>query len=616
MSCDCNNNIGKLHTSGKMCGTALTKYFAHLVWDKDQGKWQNEINESLVTGLASITEIVNNYSDRIENIENNLYRDVAVSELDDYHLTASDYSKEGVYSVVYPIGDKNITIGTLLVSHDNMRHGTDQVLISNTNATSIATMEHTDGELYIYHRYYNLSSPYSSVKKGTWGKWTLIGGTTYVKETQDNIETLENKCQATYYGKGILGPNESPTIEGFYLKKDDEGNIVSFVSYLNGKVYTLPLEQGKMYVVDGYCYGYDGEKAVLTGAASGTTSWDKITGIPDNVTNVGNLTSVINDVYVDEKQNLIEFSKYKAKDGLFAGQLLYAYFKTINGQSLLGKGNISIKGEGSLQIGEEEGTAFEGNRGKALEELLTAEYKPVTQPTLYITNKFYKDNHYTDELKEIPSDWQIENEQTVTGTKTNIIEGCYFKVFLKYSWTSSAQYKDPTECSMYDDNFALTKSGEISDEWEVMGYSAASGAAYIKLSAPATGLMVDENGYVIKAQGNDVSKSQVNYLFYSRIYYGATDTPSDISSLTNKLFASKANTLTGVTTNKQQYFIYAYPYMLGELKVITQNGSAPVLTAFTQSTTTIKDFQGADSLYRVYTSNNPGAFTDVTLKFE
>lgn len=124
---------------------------------------------------------------------------------------------------------------------------------------------------------------------------------------------------------------------------------------------------------------------------------------------------------------------------------------------------------------------------------------------------------------------------------------------------------------------------------------------------------------VIPAKGDDSKAASTSISFSNRIYYGinSTKAPSEsiIKGLTTVL-GGRGRTISGVTTNGTQYYYYAYPKSLGALSTIIQDGAQPILGAFTRSELNITNAAGVQVALYVYVSNNPGAFTNNTLKFE
>ena len=164
----------------------------------------------------------------------------------------------------------------------------------------------------------------------------------------------------------------------------------------------------------------------------------------------------------------------------------------------------------------------------------------------------------------------------------------------------------------------LPKSGVSSDSFTSPDYITDNITYSQSVYAKKLGLMIDGSN-VIPAIGEDVKSASTNITFSNRIYYGisASKTPTEsiIKSLTSVL-GGKNKTITNITTDSTQYYYYAYPKSLGTLSTIIQDGAQPVLGAFTPKELTITNTAGIQITLYVYISNNPGAFTNNTLKFE
>jgi hypothetical protein len=171
-----------------------------------------------------------------------------------------------------------------------------------------------------------------------------------------------------------------------------------------------------------------------------------------------------------------------------------------------------------------------------------------------------------------------------------------------YSWDSQEGKKDPTTTS---GSFGSTLYKNSPEE------TFNNQSVQQKFYAPKTGYMVDENGNVVPATGNDEVTINKRLTFQSRVFYG--DVESFNTSMYSILSTSKARTLTGITT--QNYFVYAYPKSLGALTSIIQDGALPVLSAFNRTETTYVNQYGKSIALYVYTSGNKSAFNNANLQF-
>lgn len=119
----------------------------------------------------------------------------------------------------------------------------------------------------------------------------------------------------------------------------------------------------------------------------------------------------------------------------------------------------------------------------------------------------------------------------------------------------------------------------------------------------------------------DTQSTNTSFAFYWRNYLAASSTPiTDNSSaqtvvnsgtVTSTLTTTKAwtATCTSANANGSNYTYIIYPASYGDLSGVIQNGSLPVLTAFTKlGDFTIANAYASSTSFRVYQSNQPGAF--------
>ena len=186
-----------------------------------------------------------------------------------------------------------------------------------------------------------------------------------------------------------------------------------------------------------------------------------------------------------------------------------------------------------------------------------------------------------------------------------------------YKWTHQDGKKDPTQV-------------QAGSSWEDLPASATNSSTYtsdkvttnttvkIGIQAAKTGLMVSGSN-VVPASGMDTSSASKSVTFADRFYYGASASAISegvIKALTNDLNAVNSRTISNVTTNGTEYYMMAYPSSLGDISTIIQDGATPVLGAFTKSTLDITNSAGLSVKLNVYRSNNPGAFTNNSLKIQ
>ncbi len=119
----------------------------------------------------------------------------------------------------------------------------------------------------------------------------------------------------------------------------------------------------------------------------------------------------------------------------------------------------------------------------------------------------------------------------------------------------------------------------------------------------------------------DTQSTSTSFAFYWRNYLGASSTPVvdnttaqavvTSGTVTSTLTTGKSwtATCTSANANGSNYTFITYPASYGDLSNVIQNGSLPVLTAFTKKGDfTVANSFGSSNSFRVYQSNQPGAF--------
>ena len=140
-------------------------------------------------------------------------------------------------------------------------------------------------------------------------------------------------------------------------------------------------------------------------------------------------------------------------------------------------------------------------------------------------------------------------------------------------------------------------------------------------------MMVRGEDVVFSNEKDDVTEDTRTVRFGDRIYYGPCPKGKesdfveyDIRSLseTRIVLDGEIYTITNgkVTTDSDKYYVIGIPVSLGELKGIWQDGF-PVMSAFHKLNNPIEviNAAGIGINYNVYVSNNPGAFSNVTVEF-
>lgn len=219
------------------------------------------------------------------------------------------------------------------------------------------------------------------------------------------------------------------------------------------------------------------------------------------------------------------------------------------------------------------------------------------------------------------SDGVTEDSVQTAGSsnvKALILETGYKVKFSgRYKWTAATGKKSPTLIDPSSSWSQLTPSGQESDLF-TSGVTGTNATYKVKIGAPKTGLMV--SGQDVKpAAGNDYKEASVSVTFKHRMFTGMVSskdiTAEMLQALSGEMVTSPNTTKNGVTANASQYYVMAYPKVLGDLTKIIQDGATPVLGAFTKKEVSVTNGAGYVQAYNVYVSNNPGAFTNASLQF-
>lgn len=200
---------------------------------------------------------------------------------------------------------------------------------------------------------------------------------------------------------------------------------------------------------------------------------------------------------------------------------------------------------------------------------------------------------------------------TRTGNSSNSLSitgeiGDKYKWSGSYMWTSKENYKNPEEIESNVFN-KLTDDGELSSLVEMETLTNAN--YYVTLKAPKTGYEVI-NGSLVHATGDDKETATSSVTFLYPAYYGVK------GNLKKQLVSSQNITISNVTTSGSQYFIYKYPSNFPKLTTITQNDAYNITQAFNYSEEEFVTDTGLKLTMKVYTSANPGAFTNAKLNFK
>ena len=213
--------------------------------------------------------------------------------------------------------------------------------------------------------------------------------------------------------------------------------------------------------------------------------------------------------------------------------------------------------------------------------------------------------------------WTISGGSTSTSDNLILENGYSVSWSGSFKWNSSTGYKNP-ERTDGDLGSTLPFDGQNSNTTNITGITSNRSITQ-NLYADKKGLLINGEK-VVNATGEDKSYKSMTVTFKHNLFKGSvtSPTPTDeqVSALTGELVASRAKTVSGVTTTAGRYYVYAYPQSLGDLTSIIQNGSIPVLSAFNKTNVTYTNAAGLSITLNVYTSANDGAFTNATLNFQ
>ena len=213
--------------------------------------------------------------------------------------------------------------------------------------------------------------------------------------------------------------------------------------------------------------------------------------------------------------------------------------------------------------------------------------------------------------------WTTSGGTTSTSDNLILENGYSVSWSGSFKWNSSTGCKNP-ERTDGDLGSILPFDGQNSNTTNITGITSNRSITQ-NLYADKKGLLINGEK-VVNATGEDKSYKSVSVTFKHNLFRGyvtnPTPTGEQVPALTGELVSSRAKTVSGITTTVGQYYVYAYPQILGNLTSIIQNGSIPVLSAFNKTNVTYTNDAGLSITLNVYTSANDGAFTNATLNFQ
>ena len=213
--------------------------------------------------------------------------------------------------------------------------------------------------------------------------------------------------------------------------------------------------------------------------------------------------------------------------------------------------------------------------------------------------------------------WTTSGGETSTSDNLILENGYSVSWSGSFKWNSSTGCKNP-ERTDGDLGSILPFDGQNSNTTNITGITSNRSITQ-NLYADKKGLLINGEK-VVNATGEDKSYKSVSVTFKHNLFRGyvtnPTPTGEQVPALTGELVSSRAKTVSGITTTVGQYYVYAYPQILGNLTSIIQNGSIPVLSAFNKTNVTYTNAAGLSITLNVYISANDGAFTNATLNFQ
>lgn len=234
--------------------------------------------------------------------------------------------------------------------------------------------------------------------------------------------------------------------------------------------------------------------------------------------------------------------------------------------------------------------------------------KPLVSPQIIGSWIFYNQRDEEISIEGV----NLNNPHLETGYKAKFVGS--------YRWESIDGYKDPTNIESESSWSDLPISGELSNEF-VSDVVTTDTVISVVLSAPKTGLMVDGSD-VVPSEGLDYTSDRRSIYFSGKLYYGIVNKesselePEDIVSLNSSDILTKERKFENLSLGEDEYFVYAYPHSFGELTQIMQDESIPVFGAFNMREINIINSAEAIVKLYVYTTNNPGSFTDSSVEFK
>lgn len=133
------------------------------------------------------------------------------------------------------------------------------------------------------------------------------------------------------------------------------------------------------------------------------------------------------------------------------------------------------------------------------------------------------------------------------------------------------------------------------------------------MSQPVQKIVKEDSTFDITliAANDETSTVSSTIDFKYPLYYGIVG-----KQLTKTLVNQPTITISNVTTSESEFFVYKYPNDLSMLSQIMMNDAFNIIQAFNYSEEQFITDTGKNVTLRVYTSANPGAFTNAKLSFK
>lgn len=284
------------------------------------------------------------------------------------------------------------------------------------------------------------------------------------------------------------------------------------------------------------------------------------------------------------------------------------YVNTLTNKTYRWSGSQLVEVGGGVALGETAETAFRGDRGAWIYNSIMQGNPDVVTPVIAISWTYYKNADTSNATAVTPE----KNVGTAASPQIEI--GYRAKYTATWKWTTESGKKNPTATSgTFGTTLPSSGVASASKATTVTGTTTISQT----VTAPRQGLVVSNNA-VVAPSGTDSASASHKITFLYKRYWGVTTattiTESIIKGLKDsELTSTKSKTITGVTAQKGEYYVIAYPTALGELSGIIQNGAQPVLSAFTRTTVSVTNAAGYAQNYYVYRTNKDGAFTSAKL---